>query len=271
MIRRRLYVNYISMSRIISFLLLMGIAFSCSTNKKVTYLQEYEEIPESLKKELHVPDFYRVQINDNLYIRIITPDPRWAEMFNTMPSTGGITATEQTVDLISYRVLQDGTIVLPFVGAVYVNGLTLPEITEKLGEELLGYITDADITVKLVNNYVSLLGEFNVPGRYPIYKEHMNIFEAISMAGDLNNYSDRYNIQIIRDTHEGTVVESFDITDKKLLYSEYYYVMPNDVIYAAPMKGKFFRMEAFPFTLILSTATTFISILTLMFSAGIIQ
>jgi len=40
--------------------------------------------------------------------------------------------------------------------------------------------------------------------------------------------------------------------------SEYFYVMPNDVIYAPPMKGRFFKMDAFPYSIILSTVTTFV-------------
>ncbi len=40
--------------------------------------------------------------------------------------------------------------------------------------------------------------------------------------------------------------------------SEFYYVMPNDVIYAKPIKGKFFRLNTFPYSLILSTITTFV-------------
>ena len=56
----------------------------------------------------------------------------------------------------------------------------------------------------------------------------------------------------------GFVVKEFDLTDKKILNSEFYYVMPNDVIYAKPMKGKFFAMNQFPFALILTSITTFI-------------
>jgi hypothetical protein len=36
--------------------------------------------------------------------------------------------------------------------------------------------------------------------------------------------------------------------------------MPNDVIYAQPMKGKFFKMNSFPFSIILATITTAILI-----------
>ena len=88
----------------------------------------------------------------------------------------------------------------------------------------------------------------------------MNIFHALAMGGDLDVYSDRYNVQIVRQTPEGTVVKEFDLTKRDILSSEFFYVMPNDVIYAQPMKGKFFNMNTFPYAVIISTITTFILI-----------
>jgi polysaccharide export outer membrane protein len=246
--------------KVIPFLLVPLLSHSCVTADRVTYLQEYEGYSDSIRTDVPVPDFYRVRVNDNLYVRVVTPDARYAMMFNAVPSQGGGISSEQ-VDLISYRVLQDGSIQLPFIGSVHVEGNTLPEITAKLDEAFRDYITDADITVKLVNNFISLVGEVNRPGRYPLYKEQLNVFEAISLAGDLTNYSDRQHVQIIRDTPEGRIVKEIDMQDKELIFSEYYYVLPNDVIYAKPIKGLFFRMESFPFALVFSTITTFLLIL----------
>ncbi|MBK7712018.1 MAG: hypothetical protein IPJ37_14410 [Bacteroidales bacterium] len=108
----------------------------------------------------------------------------------------------------------------------------------------------------MINNYVSLLGEVQRPGKYPIYKDRLNIFQALAMGGDLGNYSDRQKIQIIRPTARGNLVKEFSLADRSILTSEFFYVMPNDVIYAKPMKGKFFHMDQFPYALIISTITT---------------
>ena len=81
------------------------------------------------------------------------------------------------------------------------------------------------------------------------------------MGGDLSEFSNRQMVQVIRQTNNGTVVKEFSLTDRSILSSEFFYVMPNDVIYAKPMKGKFFKMNAFPYTIILSTITTFVLIL----------
>jgi len=230
---------------------------SCVTNKKLTYLQ-YKGISDDVIKSV-TPSAYKIQPYDNLFIRVVTPDPQWSAMFNTMPvTTYSISVTEQSADLVSYPVDGDGFIQLPYAGRIMVAGKTLAMVTAEVEKVLKGYVADAAITVKMVNNYVSLLGEVQRPGRYPIYKERMNIFQALAMAGDLSDYSNRQKIQLIRQTPGGNIVKEFTLTDRSIMSSEFFYVMPNDVIYAMPMKGKFFQLNAFPYSVILSTITTFV-------------
>jgi len=232
---------------------------SCVTNKKTTYLQEYDVDQYSVFTE---DKYYEIQPSDNLYIRVVTADPSWSAMFNSLPvSTPTMSLSEPSLDLISYTVGQDGIVHIPYLEPIHVAGKTLEEVRKILLIELADYVTDPAITVKLVNNYVSILGEVVQPGRYPIYKEQLNIFQALAMAGDLRDYSDRYEIQIIREEPDSIIVKKFDLTDKEIIHSEFYIVMPNDVIYARPMKGKFFQMNAFPYALIITTISTTILLL----------
>jgi polysaccharide biosynthesis/export protein len=249
------------MHKIILIVLLIPVILgSCVTNKKTTYLQGEGTFSDKPVTAQSVT--YRVQVNDNLYISVITPDPQWSAMFNVMPQTGyTMASSELAIDLLSYNIQADGNIDMPYIGLVNVAGMTLQEVKQVVEEALKEYLTDLAVTVKLVNNYVSLLGDVKQPGRYPIYKEQMNIFQALAMGGDLDDYSDRYDVQIVRQTPEGTIIKEFDLTKRDILSSEYFYVMPNDVIYAKPMKGKFFNMNAFPYAVILSTITTFLLVL----------
>jgi len=230
---------------------------SCVTNKKLTYLQ-YEGIPSDTIVAV-TPSEYQVLPYDNLFIRVVTPDPKWSEMFNTLPTTTySVSVTEQSADMISYPVDGSGAILLPYAGKIFVAGKTLSVITSEVETALKGYIADAAVTVKMINNYVSLLGEVTRPGRYPIYKDRLNIFQALAMGGDLSDYSNRQKVQVIRQTQGGNIIKEFSLTDRSIMSSEFFYVMPNDVIYAMPMKGKFFQMNAFPYSVILSTITTFV-------------
>jgi polysaccharide export outer membrane protein len=167
---------------------------------------------------------------------------------------------ELSADIISYTVDDAGTIELPYAGKFIVAGKTLNQIKEELDIAIKSYITDAVVTVKMINNYVSIIGEVQNPGKYPIYKNRLNIFQALAMAGDLDRYSNRQKLQIIRQTPDGNTVKEFSLKDRSIIGSQFFYVMPNDVIYAPPMKGRFFQMEAFPYSVILSTITTFVLI-----------
>jgi polysaccharide export outer membrane protein len=206
------------------------------------------------------PDAYKIRPYDNLYIRVITPDPQWSEMFNTVSATTGGTLTEQSAALLGYPVDGDGDIELPFAGKLKVAGKTLSEIKIELDSTLKKYITDAAITVRMVNNFVSVIGEVRMPGRYPLVKDRLNVFEALSMAGDMSEYSNRQKVQLIRQSPNGPIVKEFSLTDRSILTSEFYYVIPNDIIYAKPMNGKTFQMNSSIYSLIFSSITTFLLI-----------
>jgi polysaccharide export outer membrane protein len=236
-----------SMKRIITpALLIMIFLGSCVSNKQTTYLQDYEESPYTGE---YVPPFdYLIQANDYIYLQVSTPDPRVSAFFNVMDATGGnMTVTEASAQLMSYPVELDGTVDLPYVGPVFVAGKTLPEAKSTIEEALKEYVTEFVVTVKLVNNYVSVLGEVSQPGLYPIYKERLNIYQALSMAGDVADFGNRYQLTIIRQTEHESIVKEFDITDRNIIDSEFYYVMPNDVIYVKPLKGRYFAVNTAPY------------------------
>lgn len=242
-------------------LLVATVVTSCVTNKDLTYLQYSGDLHPPDTVASVTPAVYRVQISDNLFIRIVTPDPSFSEMFNTLPTTGyGVTVTEQTADLVSYAVDSTGSISMPYAGKIHVAGKTLNQITVDVEDALRPFISDAAISVKLINNYISLVGEIELPGRYLIYKDRLNIFQALAMGSDLNDFSDRQEVQIIRQTSGGTVVKEFSLTDRSILSSEFFYVMPNDVIYAKPVKGRFFRLNEFPYTFLIGSLTTLVLI-----------
>ena len=76
------------------------------------------------------------------------------------------------------------------------------------------------------------------------------------MAVDLSVYSDRQRVQLIRPSPYGPVIKEFSLSDRSILNSEYYYVMPNDIIYAMPMRGRSFQVNSSIYTLFLTSITT---------------
>jgi len=234
----------------------------------MTYLQyvesfEVSEMPIYDTRPSVTPSAYKIMPYDILYIRVVTPDPQWSEIFN--PLTGGTAGamTPESASLYGYPVSIDGFIEIPYVGKQEVVGRTLFEIKTELDSTFQSYVNDAVITVRLVNNHVSIVGEVARPGRYIINKDRINVFEALSLAGDMTEYSNRQNVQLIRPSPFGPMVKDFNLIDRSILSSEFFYIMPNDVIYAPPMKGRTFQMNASIYSMILSSVATFFTLMVL--------
>mgnify|MGYP000932209590 CR=1 FL=1 len=245
---------------------LIIIMSSCVSKKKLTYLQYSDQgtkynISSQGSTATVTPAAYKVLPYDNLFIRVITPDPQWSSLFNIMPVGAGGAVTEESAALFGYPVDELGNIEIPFVGKVEVGGKTLSEIKASLDSIFANYVTDASITVRLVNNYVSILGEVGSPGKYRLTKDRINIFEALAMASDLSVYSDRQKVQLIRPSPYGPVIKELSLTDRSILSSELYYVMPNDIIYAVPSQGRAFQSNTTVWTLFLTTITSTLGII----------
>jgi polysaccharide export outer membrane protein len=257
----------IQIKLIIVYLSLFFTLNSCVTRKELTYLKYSESHAAILSSSRNIllsetPSDYKILPYDNLYIRVITPDPQWSELFNTMPVGAGGAVTEESAALFGYPVNGDGYIDIPFVGQVMAGGKTLSEIKAALDSVFKNYVTDAAITVRLVNNYVSILGEVAQPGKYRLTKDRANVFEVLAMAGDIGDFGTRQKVQMIRPSALGSpVIVEFSLTDRSILSSDLYYVMPNDIIYAMPAKGRAFRVNSAVWTLFLSTITSALGVI----------
>lgn len=257
--KMRNLITLISLSIILIF-------SSCVSKKKLTYLQYTDKpaannISEGDSRASVTPAAYKIMPYDNLYLRVITPDPQWSALFNIMPVGAGGAVTEESAGLFGYPVDGNGEIEVPFVGKVEVGGKTLSEIKAELDSIFKNYVADAAITVRLVNNYVSIIGEVRNPGRYPLTKDRVNVFEALSMAGDMSEFSNRQKVQLIRPSPYGPIIKEFSLADRSILSSEFYYIMPNDIIYTMPMKGKSFQVNSSVWTLFLSIITSALGVI----------
>src|SRR5690606_12456645 len=107
-------------------------------------------------------------------------------------------------------------------------------------------------------------GEVNAPGRYHLTKDRMNIFEALSLASDMSVYSNKQKIQLIRPSQYGPVVKEFSLSDRSILSSEYYYLMPNDIIYVMPLQGRAFQVNSIVWTMFFTALSSAFGIIALI-------
>lgn len=223
----------------ILFLSLMAVCLtSCYSHRVIGYLQEPTKHNKLPQYDSVAYEPYRIRVNDEIIYRLITMDQTIAK------SLGANTNNVSGQYANSYRVYSDGTVDLPFLDPIKVQGLTEIEAQEKLKEAFREIIPDADVKVALYNKYFSVIGDAN-SSRYYIYKEKMNIFQALAMTGDVMNSGDRRHIRIIRPRDGGQEPEvlEFDIRTNSIIDSKYYYIYPNDVIYVARTKNSFFTVQ----------------------------
>ena len=255
------------MNQLSKHIILIGIITivlsSCVSQKKLVYLQNKELAEIAAKKEFinKRTEDYKVQAGDNLYIKISAMDDRASELFNSVDPRYSQNQNDVGVYLNSYTVSDDGYIEFPLKGKIMVLNLTIEKIKFKIQEVLSEFLKESLVIVKLVNFNLTCLGEIKNPGQYKVYQDKITIFEAIAMAGDLGDFANREKVKLIRQTKKGAVIHTLDLTNQNILESDYFYLMPNDVIYVEPLKGKQFTFAEFPYTVVLSALTTFILIL----------
>jgi polysaccharide export outer membrane protein len=248
------------------FLALIGILLaSCVPQKKILYLQDMpkEDSTDSFVNERQLN--YQVQPGDNLYIKINSLEEKSTAYFNEVSGVSGGSAGGSNLYLNSYLVNDTGYFHFPSLGYVYVKDLTAEEIQVELEARLREFLKDPVVIVRLASFRITLLGEFQNPGKYDVYQSNINIFEAISLGGDMTDFAKRNKIAIIRQTPRGSKIVRVNLNDKRILESDYYYLLPNDIVYAEPIKAKQFVSTNFPYGLVFSIIS-FVMLLYVFFS-----
>ena len=246
------------------------IAFaSCVPQKKMLYLKDAQMISETQSRnyinERSVN--YKLQPGDNLYIRVLnTVDERTATALNgeTGSRSSNYMSNDASIYLQSYNVDQDGYIEMPLVGKIEVKNLTVDEAKNKLQTALDKYVNQTMLIVKLANFNLTVLGEVTRPGMYKVYQAQINLFEAISMAGNMTNFAKNNAVKIIRQTDNGSEIITVDMGQADILSSDYYYLKPNDIIYVEPLPIKQWGFTTFPYSTVLSVLSLGFTAVTLI-------
>ena len=236
---------------------LFAVAFaSCVSQKKMLYLKDAEMVAENISKE-YVNDRtvdYRLQPGDNLYIHVVnTIDERSAASING--DVRGYLSNDANIYLQTTTIDEDGCVEMPLVGKIEVKNLTVDEAKNKLQTAIDTYINGSMLVVKLASFNVTLLGEVSKPGMYKVYQSRINLFEAISLAGNMTNFAKKSDVKIIRQTNNGSEIVTVDMGQADVLSSPYYYLKPNDIIYVEPLKIKQWGFTTFPYSTVFSIVT----------------
>lgn len=137
----------------------------------------------------------------------------------------------QTVEL-----QPDGYVTLRGVGSIFVEGLTVPELTDKLQGAYAKILRDPVITVSprdFEKPYFIAAGQVGKPGKYDL-RGDLTVTEAVAIAGGFTDKSKHSEVAVYRPTADGRF-EVKVLNVKKLLashnLSEDMRLQPGDVVY----------------------------------------
>ena len=226
------------MKKLLTFICGCVFLASCVSSKKLTEKAVYfKNISDSALKQATAHYEPLIQKGDILYIGVITPNEKSAQLFN-QPNfyagsniVGGSSAGTGSTPTQGYLVNEKGNIVFPYLGQMQVMGMTKQVLSDTIANRLKKYIDSAIINVRLLNYRVTVLGEVMRPGTFSIPSERVSILDAIGLAGDLTIYGKRDNIRVIRNTGDSMHTVVLDLNAGNIFSSPYFYLQPNDVVY----------------------------------------
>lgn len=224
----KIFNNYL---RIIFIVWGVALISSCASRKDVVYFQDTGDFETLVNNNDFVSKF---KIDDLVSIHISSLNPEASAPFNLFrgASEGGMRAEQ-----VDYLVDQMGEIDFPVIGKIKIEGLSPDELRILLRDRLSDYLKDPIINIRLRNFTVTVLGEVERPGTYPVNGEQITILEALGFAGDLTVRGVRQNVLVIRDFNGTKVYDRIDLTTKDMVKSPVFYLTQNDVVYVEPNKA----------------------------------
>lgn len=254
-----------------NFLLFGVMAFfalnfnSCRSTK---YMKYFQDLNNNVQQGMPVqaPE-YLIKADDNLYIDIQSLNPEVSQLFSPSKSDGYSGGTSSNFGdipsqyLNGYQVNQNGMILLPVIGEVSVAGLTEEAAKNSIQKKVDEYYKDAAVRVKILTYKVIVLGEVRNPGVYYNYSKNITILDALGLAGGTTDFASVRNVLVLRTTANGRKSYRLDLTGKKMMSSEAFYLIPNDVLYIEPDIYKNHSLNLTVFSMALSAISTTILIL----------
>ena len=227
---------------------------SCVSTKKIVYCQDPDQVFQDGQKIMQQYEM-RLKPADQILIKVTCSEPALLSIFAqdvTMGTAGNtssqnITSTGSMTNAYGYTVSNEGFVVLPAVGRVSVAGLTSDEAARRIEESIIAanLIKDPEVTVRLLNARVAVLGAVKSPQVVNLTSERNTILDVLSRCGDIADTGLRKKITLYREENGERRKYYIDLTNTDIFQSPAYYVQQNDLIYVEPNKSQTVKSSAF--------------------------
>ena len=234
---------------------------SCVTNRKIAYLQDMKH-----NSQIQLENSFEAVISpyDELDVIISSFDQELAKPFNIQSAARAATSGSQVGQNVAYLVDQTGNIELPVLGTIHAAGLTRLQLQEHVRELLINgdYISDPYVMVRFRNFKIFFLGS-NGGKAITVPNERCTFLEALAMSGDLNIYTNRKKIAVMREVNGRMVMRYLDPRSSRVFHDPYFMMQQNDFIITQDSGYKNF-LDSYtqwtPFTNAFSTLISLVSV-----------
>lgn len=178
---------------------------------------------------------YRISITDDISLRILSNEGfKLVDFSNGGGGTGGATTTANA-STIQTLVEHDGTIKVPLIGRVKVQGLTMREAEQLIETKFSEFYVGPYVILRVTNKRVSVFPGAGGAGRViPITNLNTTVLEALAYAGGITEDGKAYRIKLVRNAKPKPRVYLIDLSTIEGLKGGNTVVQANDVIYVEP-------------------------------------
>jgi polysaccharide export outer membrane protein len=227
-------INYIKFT----FLTLLALILfqSCVSKKEMLYLQDLE----SFNNSEVTYNNHTLQVDDILKITVSALMPEAAIPYNNITAGSVVANNIDVMRLDGYLVSQNSTINFPVLGELSVKEKTTQDLENDIKKLLIdgGYLINPNVTVRLLNAKVTILGEVKMPGTFSFTENNISLLQALGLAGDLTINGSREDVVVLRRVDGVQATTRINLTSADFLSGPYQMVKPNDVIVVNPNSAK---------------------------------
>jgi polysaccharide biosynthesis/export protein len=126
-----------------------------------------------------------------------------------------------------------GRVSFPLVGTIDVNGMTAPELAERIDAGLRGkYVRNPQVTVTIkgsVSQVVTVDGSVDKPGSYPVTNQS-TLMRTLALSGGLTEFAKQDDVVILRTVGQKRMAGLYNIGQiRRGVYADPA-IYPNDVV-----------------------------------------
>ena len=232
-------------------MLISLLFFSACSVKEYKLFQQENSEHLSQTQELNITYSSKIVPNDILEIDIYNMNKKSNIM---MSDKGGVVIPNN-----KYVVYDDGTIILPLLNVVNVEGYTLKELNGMLLERYREFLKAPYLRVSVKNHKIYVLGEVAKQGVVPLEGESLSVIEAIAKAGGLTDYALRNRIRVISEEKGKYVMHTLNLNKFSTLNSKNLMLKHNSIVYIEPKSTKAIRVAINDYLPILQAVSSVLS------------